>query len=118
MENRRILKRRGWSIVRKAQIIGATVGALISIGVILFASSDEHPDIFDLAVGLLILISLPLGLICRTFRVSLTQLSGPGWREYLFAVLVIVTNAFILFLVGTCIGWLIEKVKNKRSHDL
>lgn len=118
MEDRRILKRRGWSIVRKAQIIGAAMGALISVGVILFATTDKSSDFFDPATILVILILSPLDRICRTFGMSLTPLNAPGWRECLLATLVVITNAFICFLVGTCIGWLVEKSKPKQKHDL
>jgi predicted cobalt transporter CbtA len=117
MENRTTLKRRGWSIVRKAQIIGASVGASISIGVIVFANSYEHLELFDIAAILLILIVFPFNLICHTFGANLQSFSGSGWRECFFAVLVVITNAFILLLVGTFVGWLVDKQKNKQIFN-
>jgi hypothetical protein len=105
MENAEAPKRRGWpnwSTIRKVQIIGASVGALFTIGVTVYF--DVSPEFLGFSSYLYFLTSAPLFLLVG---------KGCEWPTVVIECLVVIINLILGFLVGTFIGWLIQKFKAK-----
>jgi len=102
MENSEKPKRCGWSIVRKAQVIGALVGGLFTIGAAFYCALIPPEHLFDFSDSLLFLITAPIFLLVSR------DAGGPMVVFECFAVIV---NSFLCFLAGTFIGWLIQKFK-------
>ncbi len=110
MENPGILNWRGWSVVRKAQLIGALAGALITVGLPLILKAYDGGQFAFLLLWSCGLTLWPAAEICNlfgwTWQIQISQ--GPSWLQ---TILAIVTNAFLLFLVGTLIAVLFRLVK-------
>lgn len=99
--------------MRKAQIVGAAAGALVTIiPTLCVICFDRNSDWFDYPISFWLLLTVPLGAIVRIFGGTLQN--GPEW---LTVLLMVVTNAFLLFMAGTIIGWLVERVKRTRNHN-
>ncbi len=117
----RIRDWRRWPIVRKAQVIGAVTGALVTVGIPVLhiihtttKATDAAADYIDAAAILWRVASWPTWKICEPF----------GWKPFLYTDggmslvvlgLVVITNAFLFVLVGTLIGWLLRLVNSKIS---
>ena len=113
-ENSGSLNWRRWSVMRKAQIIGAVTGALVTVAIPVLhiihtttKPTDPAADYIDAAAILWRVASWPTWTICEPF----------GWRPYLYTDrglslvvlgLVIVTNSFLLFLFGSLFGWFLK----------
>ena len=107
MENPGILNWRGWSAVWKAQVVGAAAGALVTISMPLVVNAYDGGA---LAFPLLWLgweVFSPAAVICRLFGWEWQGSSGPSWVQ---ATLAALTNAFLLSLVGTLIGWIVGRL--------
>ncbi len=110
------LNRRGWSVVRKAQVIGAAAGASMTIAVpLILKAYGNGPDTFLLVLCWAVVLG-PAGGICKLFGWEWQILisKGPSWVQ---TVLAILTNAFLLFLVGTLIGWIVGKFKKPQREN-
>ena len=107
--------------MRKAQVIGAVTGALVTVGIPVLhiihtttKATDAAADYIDAAAILWRVASWPTWKICEPF----------GWKPFLYTDggmslvvlgLVVITNAFLFVLVGTLIGWLLRLVNSKIS---
>ena len=108
MENPGILNWRGWSVVRKAQVVGAAAGALITISMSLVVNAYNGGAFAFLLLWFEWQIFSPAAVICRLFGWEWQGSSGPSWVQTTLAAL---TNAFLLSLGGTLIGWIVGKFK-------
>jgi hypothetical protein len=116
MENRVILKRHRWSIVRKAQVIGALVGALAVPVLVVISNAFNWGDWARwLFLWLGFLLMSPARLLSR----------GLGWHWEMdnatVAIqlgLVILTNALLCLLLGTLIAWSIQKHNDSKKKSL
>ena len=113
MENPEAPKRRGWSIVRKAQIIGALIGAIGTTTFNLIGDIVHDPHDFSWAGIILIFIDLPTWLILKLFGQESLLSPDQGRGVILPYFLLGLVNALLLFFVGTFIGLLIQKLKRK-----
>jgi hypothetical protein len=111
MENPEASKRRGWSIIRKAQIIGILVAVLFTVGTQIFYFLNPPQTILDLSVALLLLSALPATLISSKVLGQHVDLLTYGLPKFLAITLTV--NLILGFVVGTFIGWLIQKLKTK-----
>jgi len=116
MENPEIPKRCGptsWSIIRKAQVIGAMTAMLVTIIMLLLLLVAGPVALFFAKLVQSPTISF-LNTVCPKFIDSLR--AQPDHRLFWFTVwlcLVTAINSCLLFLAGTIIGWLIQKTKTK-----
>ena len=113
MENPEILNSRGWSVVRKAQIIGVLAGVLITLGMPLILKAYDGGAFAFLLLWLEWEIFSPAAVICRLFGWEWQGSSGPSWLQTTLAAL---TNAVLLSLVGTLIGWIVAKFKKPQRE--
>jgi len=109
----RILDWRRLSVVRKAQVIGAAAGALITISMPLVVNAYDGGALAFLLLWLEWEIFSPGAVICRLFGWEWLGSSGPSWVQTILAIL---TNAFLLSLVGTLIGWIVCKLKKPQGE--
>ena len=116
MENPGILNQRGWSLVRKAQVIGASVGALITIGLPLILAAYAAYDGDGGWFSMLLLWSCAIVLWPAS---EISDLYGWTWEipigqapSLLQMSLAILTNTLLLFLTGTLSGWIVSKFKD------
>ncbi|MGA2787485.1 MAG: hypothetical protein ABSF60_08150 [Verrucomicrobiota bacterium] len=110
-----------WSTLRKIQIIGTLAGALLTTVILIILSFHTHTgpidaeaDWMDIESALAILLTLPAVQLCQTLGCPL-QPTGRWPSTLVLYSLVIVTNSFCCFLVGTIVGWLVQKRKGKRK---
>jgi len=111
-KNPDIQNKRGWSIVRKAQVIGALVGALWTI-MINFIPPGGHEGYPDFVGMLLILTLMPT---CKILRVQLnwfTNYKTDGTDIEHLCVAVII-NLILGMLVGTFVGYIMKLKKGSR----
>ena len=113
MENPGILNWRGWSPVRKAQVIGAATGAVITVGMPLILKAYDGGALAFLLLWFEWQIFSPAAVICRLFGWEWQGSSGPSWVQTTLAAL---TNAFLLSFVGTLIGWIVCKFKKPQKE--
>jgi len=105
MENLGILKWRAWSIVRKAQVIGAIAGACVTAGVFVLALLTGPRLVIGPVYISFILISYPSYVFFKVLGLPLSVLQGEGLRGTLsvFCILTAVNSA-LSFLFGALIG--------------
>jgi hypothetical protein len=118
MENNGILNWRSWSIIHKAQVIGALVGAAITllgnIGISVLAQGAGWGPLGPLLVYIQDLTLWPAQTICQRvlgwkWLIAATPVwRGPSWWQMILAIF---ANAFLLFVIGTCIGWFNQKFR-------
>lgn len=113
--------KRGWSVVRKAQVIGILTGVVITVGVIAYDTATAPHEPVDAAM-LLSLVSLgPTALIGKALGLTLHLYKdngegGSGNQLSLAVVcLVMVVNSLLYFAIGTFIGWIFEKEGSKKD---
>jgi hypothetical protein len=111
MENSENPKRCGWSIVRKAQIVGTLIGLVFTIALAI-TPAGGHQGYPDFAGFLMILFLMPT---CIIFHKDLHWFSNDYTGGILTQplCLAVITNAILGFLIGTFFGWLIQKLKRK-----
>jgi hypothetical protein len=115
VENSENPKKRGWTIVRKAQVIGAVFGALFAIVVLIYCQINP-PRFWDFAGYLLMLVQAPTILICNALGLSPNSLYGKGSGNLTngsFCLLVF-NNALLFGLLGTIIGWMRQRHAKRR----
>ena len=113
MENPGILNWRGWSAVWKAQVVGAAAGALVTISMPLVVNAYDGGALAFPLLWLEWEVFSPAAVICRLFGWEWQGSSGPSWVQ---ATLAALTNAFLLSLVGTLIGWIVAKFKKPQRE--
>jgi len=100
---------RVWSSVRKAAIIGATIGAVTTIGVVLLDELTAPHDPLSFVPYLLDLIVIP----------GLVTLGVFGWKTPLFSTvddsmsvttvcLIVLINSLLCFLAGALTGYFVN----------
>ena len=117
MENPEAPKRRGWSIVRKAQTIGVAAGILMALGMVamqLAAYYGGNEIWFYRILWLSGLFFSPAFCIAKLFghplKISIVQ----GEEVWVFPMFVAtIVNIFILFIIGTLVGVIVQKLKRK-----
>jgi hypothetical protein len=111
MENHGVLKPRRWSTVRKAQVIGAATGAILTAGLrVVLRASDFLGISRDLGIYLFwcdLLLTVP------TDRI-LTLTGMTGLSERLALSLEILINSLILALIGSVIGLAVTRLKQEQ----
>ena len=112
--NPETLKKRGWSIIRKTQVIGTIIGGLSTIGIVAFCAVIPPQHLFDFSSLLLILTVVdPLTLICKVFGLSLKLDNGSGGFAFFPLCLVFIMNSVLGFLLGSLVGQLIKYKRAK-----
>jgi hypothetical protein len=106
-------KKRGWSnwsVVRKAQIIGASIGALLTIG-ILILDAMIVPSIFSNFGALSLIIELPAIFMAKAFHLPQDWFVSDSTTgaSYLLTCLTVFNNGILGFLLGGFIGWVKSK---------
>lgn len=115
MENHGILNWRKWSTVRKAQVIGAVTGALITVGtpMLLIGCGMAGAGSSDsLLLRFYTLVLSPAYNIFQLLRWSWRGDISTALIPWLLAILI---NSFLLFMGGTAVGWLLNKFRNKQQ---
>ena len=106
-ENAGILNWRGWPFVRKAQVVGAAAGALVTMSMPLVVNAYDGGALAFPLLWLEWAIFSPAAVICRLFGWEWKGSSGPSLVQTTLAAL---TNAFLLCFVGTLLGWIVGKL--------
>ena len=120
MENPEAPKRRGWSIVRKAQIIGAVTGALLTVAILIFNAdaTSANPENYGpvILLGLVSFPSLPLLALCKMLGLKFLfdNNHNEGEASMSLDCLLVAVNAISYFVIGTIIGLSIRSFKNKK----
>jgi hypothetical protein len=105
---------------RKASVIGASIGALFTIGVYLWAVMIPSKTLFNFS-GYVILQTLePTVLIAKAFGKNMHWFANDstGGPAIFPAFLVVITNSILGFVFGAIIGKLIKFRNNKKGHIL
>jgi hypothetical protein len=116
MENHVILKRRRWSPVRKAQVITAVLGFIVTSALLIFdALQIEIPrdSPFGFLFGVGLLLFLPADRLANALGIAET-LGYWGWR-----ILAISVNTGLAYALGTFLGGLIlilKRALNRRNQ--
>jgi NO-binding membrane sensor protein with MHYT domain len=114
MENPGILKWRQWSVVRKAQVVGAAVGLLFPLGVTLLSAVTGPHELFDFYhVLAAFAFALPLS-IMRSLGFEAIIYNGENGYSWSTFALAIVISSFLYFVAGTAIGLLMNVRKSHR----
>lgn len=109
MENHGILGRRRWSVVLKAQIAFAALGALVTIAPLLYQAlhlppleSPKSSLIFQFGFALTFVLIAPAYHVGKLLGVPQSA------NVWVWNALMIIVNTSISFLFGTIIGWLLK----------
>lgn len=104
------------SIVRKSQIVGATIGALLTIAIQMLVETYGYgDDLVGYFLGLLWeLILLPVRIASSIFGKQ-WQLGGP-YVPRTFLCLMVVTNSTLCVLLGTVIGWCLGSQRRSKRQ--
>jgi hypothetical protein len=111
MENPRVLDRKGWSVIRKAQVAFTAFGALLTLAELAFDAAkvtiphDSPFAGFLFSVGLL--LTIPADGIARTLGIQ-NALGFWGWT-----LLEIAVNTILAFAVGSLVGWVVAVARYK-----
>lgn len=105
-----------WSPIRKAQVIGAVLGPVVTA--IAFVISTNHTGNDDVSwwlLGLNLLLCAPALLILRLFGVIpvFGPQSGSPWTPFLFFALF--TNMVVFSLAGTAIAWFCDRRRARKG---
>jgi hypothetical protein len=103
--------KRGWSIIRKAQIIAGTTAAFVTIimlGLEFGLTSPANNPVLYYLFGFFMLSIIPPVKICSALGIS----QGPAWWG---ATLAIMINTFLGVTFGTLAGWIIKAVKKIKT---
>ena len=118
MENPGILSWRGWSAVRKAQVIGAVTGAVITVGMPLILKAYDGGPFAFLLLYLWSAVLSPAAATCYLFGWKWNILISEG-ASSVQMILAISTNALLLSLIATPIGLLLSKfMESQKSRKL
>src|SRR5688572_4032123 len=116
MENPGILNWRTWSIVRKAQIIGALLGSFGTVGfsLVLGVFNDPH-QMFNFPFVIHFLICLPTWILLRFIGRESVMVGNSDHWPLVALLLMGLVNAILLFVLGTLAGWILQRYKNRRK---
>lgn len=120
MENRDVLKPRRWSVVGKAQVIGALVGAgitiIANIAIPLLLEAAGRGSWGPLLVYSWGLSLWPASAFCHMllgWKWQIDPSSGPSLPQLLLAVFV---NALLLYFVVAGVGWITDRLKRTSKN--
>jgi len=113
MENSENQKRCGWSIERNAQTVGVTVAVLLTISAFITNTGSGSRDPFGGTWILLAVALWPTEQIYNAFGYTLILWENNQWRVFSLC-LVFFINSVLLFLAGTIVGCLIQRLKKKK----
>jgi hypothetical protein len=104
MKNRALLTWRGWSLIRRAQVIGGILGAVATV-IPLMANAwhlelPSHSAKSELVFTILMYLMLPTIIFCRVFGID----ANVSWIWFLPIML----NAGICILLATLFGWVLS----------
>ncbi|SRR6266542_3762092 len=118
MENPGILNWRSWSVVRKGQILGASAGAFLTVGITLLELITGPHEPFAPVDFAFMLVVLPIIQIYKmfglTFFLSTDHGTGSGLALIPWCIMLI-TNSFLLFLLGTMTGWFVTVCRRSKK---
>ena len=105
--------------MRKAQVIGAATGALLTVGITAIGmTSAPHEPFTPIDVAYMFMV-LPIIHIYKifgsTFWLSTEHGSGQA-LDVIPCCLMLITNSFLFFLVGTVIGSFVKTHKRMRGN--
>src|SRR5580704_1159720 len=105
-----------WSVLRKAHIIGAAAGAVITTFVIVLAALF-HPSVFSMLGQTAMVMFQPAFVIAKTCGVSLAWFNNAktGNPAIIPSCFVVITNSCLGFLVGSLFN-LLRKLKHKLTQ--
>ena len=108
-------KQRGWSswsIVRKAQIIGAATGLVFTTGLMVYCAATPSASIFSFSGQLALLVFwVPLQTVRKITGLPLASFNSFPRAFFLALIL----NTVICFLLGSMIGLLVKLIKSHLS---
>ncbi len=117
MENNGILNWRNWSIIRRAQVIGALMGVGITLGantaiplILETAGRGPYGPLLVYCQNLTLVPAAALSKLFFGWRWHYDYRTGPSLLQWLLAIL---TNALVLTIVGSAAGWCAAKLKRK-----
>ncbi len=114
MENRRILNWSAWSILRKAQVIGAISGLLLSLGIQSFFVGTAPHELFDsFSILWFIVSAVPLA-IMRAVGIGTIHTGKFGYSWITFTLVALI-NSLLFFVAGSVIGWLLKSRNSRRK---
>jgi hypothetical protein len=108
--------------VRKAQIIGAVAGALLTIAILIFNANATavNPENYGPAMllGLVSLPSFPMLALCKVIGLKFLfdDNHNQGGASIPLECLLVAANVISYFAIGTFIGVLIQSLKAKKSN--
>ena|ERR1700722_17592366 len=113
MENLETPKRCGWSIIRKAQVVTALIGAFVTTAILVINYCRLLPP-SAVNASWFPAFNFLFGIVMRTAD-TVVKLLGVSATASLFLLvsLAIISNTLLCFIAGTFIGWLIQKLKTK-----
>ena len=110
-------KKRGWSIVRKAQIMGALVCGIFTAGIVIYCRSN-HPDFMDIGGLISFFTMLPAMAASKLFGISLLKDNNAGELTIFSSHVIVIINSILGFLIGDIVGRLIKLFKNNGENKL
>ncbi len=104
--------KRGWSIVFKAQFIGGLIGALPTIGLLLYCTI-VRPGLWGFSGLFMQFLMIPVILIIKLFGLTAHWFVDDRTGNFAFfpACILVLTNLIVGFLMGSLIGVLIQRRK-------
>jgi hypothetical protein len=106
---RKVLVWTGWPIVRKAQVIAATLGFLLTILVYFMPSlTAERSPLTEFQFALWMYFATPTLIVQRTTGM------GPHWWVI---VIEVVINTLLFLLLGTLVGFVCKLVRKTTRRD-
>jgi hypothetical protein len=119
------VKKHGWSAMRKAQVVGAIIGAALTVAYVVYDRSSAPHDPVDLStilgvfvVGPTALIWHLLGLNLHLYTDSYSAGNGPvPITQVVVPVLclIVIVNSLICLLLGTLFGWILQSFRERRE---
>src|SRR5258706_15200931 len=108
MENRRILTWHSWSATRKAQVLGALIGAVVTSCIYALASfTNRVEDPIGYYIAFLWgLMKMPTVILYWCFNSEWVGGSG-SW------VIIIIVNSILLGVAGTFFGYIVTRIKKR-----
>src|SRR3984957_14830031 len=113
MENLETPKRCGWSIIRKAQVVTALIGAFVTTVILVINYCRLIPP-SAVNASWFPAFNFLFGVVMRAAD-TILKLLGLSATASLFPLvaLALITNTLLCFIAGTFIGSLIQKLKTK-----
>jgi hypothetical protein len=102
---------RNWSIVRKAAVIGALTGLLLSLGVLLIGIVTRPHTPFDLTFILWVLISALPTAILESLGLKTMLSNEANVAAWVPLGLIVLVNSLLFSAIGAVVGGLLNSRK-------